>query len=294
MKRWRRVACLYLPAMSPRVVPAIGSDTVERVLGGIAGSVSARIRTERLRRRWSQAELAARAGVPRQVVQAVEQGRRSSLSTIVAMALALRLEVAVDLRDRPAARRMADTADAVHAAMAEAQAAHLRQLGFRVAIDEPYQRYRFAGRADLVAWRTDPPALLHIENRTRFPDIQEMAGAWNAKCTWLGDVLADRHGIDRWQRGTHVLACLWSQEVIDVVRRHPATFRALAPDPDSTFAAWWRGDVGGDGRDRTFILVDPAAPARRVRSVGLDAVIDGTVSARYRGYADAARRLQRR
>jgi hypothetical protein len=44
---------------------------------------------------------------------------------------------------------------------------------------EPRNRqfYQFAGRADVVAWNVEERALLHIEIRTRFPDLQEMAGS---------------------------------------------------------------------------------------------------------------------
>ena len=55
--------------------------------------------------------------------------------------------------------------------MGEYEASHLRALGFKVGIDEPYQHYQFAGRADLVAWDVDARAFLHIENGTRFPDF---------------------------------------------------------------------------------------------------------------------------
>jgi hypothetical protein len=58
--------------------------------------------------------------------------------------------------------------------MGEAQTAHLRKLGFEVGLDEPSQHYQFAGRADVIAWSVERAALLHIENRTRFPDIHEV------------------------------------------------------------------------------------------------------------------------
>lgn len=50
--------------------------------------------------------------------------------------------------------------------------AHLRRSGFEVAIAEPHQHYQFAGRADRLGWDLDRRALIHIENRTRFPDMQ--------------------------------------------------------------------------------------------------------------------------
>jgi hypothetical protein len=40
-----------------------------------------------------------------------------------------------------------------------------------------------------------------IENRTRFPDFGETAGAFNAKRAYLGAALAERVGISRWASG---------------------------------------------------------------------------------------------
>ena len=199
-----------------------------------------RLREARRHRGWTQAEVGSRAGVSPQTVHAVERGRRATLGTIVAIALALRLEPELVLQ-RPR-RRAADdaSADIVHAAMGELEADALRRLGFAVAVDEPYQHYRFAGRADVVAWRVDPPALLHIENKTRFPDIQAAAGSWNAKCRWLGVALLERARVAGWASETHVMTCLWSDEVVAALRARPATFRVLAPDAPDPFDAWWR------------------------------------------------------
>src|SRR5688572_10459638 len=69
----------------------------------------------------------------------------------------------------------------VHSAMTEFEAAHFRPFGVHLGTDEPYQHYQFAGRGDLVAWDDPGGSFLHIENRTRFPDIQEIAGSFNAK-----------------------------------------------------------------------------------------------------------------
>ncbi len=79
--------------------------------------------------------------------------------------------------------------------MGEFEAIRLRHFGRAVSLDEPYQHFQFAGRADLVAWDLDARALLHLENRTRFPNFQDMAGTFNSKRAYLGGVLADRVGI---------------------------------------------------------------------------------------------------
>ena len=120
----------------------------------------------------------------------------------------------------------------MHAAMGEAEASHLRSRGHEVLLDEPYQHYQFAGRADVLAIDRQRKALLHIENRTRFPDLQAFAGSYNAKRAYLAPDLARRLGVDGGFRSvTHVVAGLWSSEVLHVVRLRPASFAAVCPDP---------------------------------------------------------------
>ena len=52
-----------------------------------------------------------------------------------------------------------------------------------------------AGRADLLGWDVASRSLLHVENRTRFPNIQDAMGSYNAKRQYLPGVIADRLGL---------------------------------------------------------------------------------------------------
>jgi hypothetical protein len=182
------------------------------------------------------------------------------------------------------------SADAVHAAMGDLEAGRLNGHGFPVGIDEPYQHYQFAGRADVVAWDVGKPALLHIENATRFPDLQEAAGAWNAKRSYLADALARRVGLSRgWASVTHVMVALWTAEVLHTLRIRTATFRALCPEPADGFAAWWAGSPPTSGTTACLVLFDPCAAGRQRSFVGLDDAL--RAGPRHRGYAAVADRL---
>lgn len=132
----------------------------------------AQIRDERTRRHLTMRVLAERAGISSAAVAFVEAGRPASLATYARLATALNLRLDVGLTD-PRRRRASSSreVDIVHAAMGEAEAKHLRSRGFEVDLDAPYQHYQFAGRADVVAIDRVRCALLHIENRTRFPDL---------------------------------------------------------------------------------------------------------------------------
>jgi hypothetical protein len=184
-------------------------------------------------------------------------------------------------------------ADPVHASMGEALAAHLRGRRREVRMDEPYQHYQFAGRADVVALDRERRALLHIEDRTRFPDLQAFAGTFNAKRAYLAPDLARRLGIAGGFRSvTHVVAALWSSEVLHVVRLRQASFVAVCPDPFDAFARWWEGQEPVTGAWSCFIHFDPLPGKRssRRRWVGLDGV--PRVEPRDRGYTDALERLR--
>lgn len=229
-------------------------------------------------------------------VQLLESGKPVSLElfTRVSMALDLRPELhAVDPRWRRRAGQA--TQDFVHAAMGELEAAGLTRHGFHVAIDEPYQPYQFAGRADVVAWDVARRALLHIENRTAFPNVQEALGSYGAKRAYLAGVLAERFLAQErgWASVTHCVVALWSAEVLHAVRLRTETFRSACPDDAASLLGWWSGNPPATGSvTSTFVVLDPAPePSRRGMFGTLHDAL--RVKPRYRDDADAAERLKR-
>lgn len=262
-------------------------------MGATAGVA---VRDERLRRRWTLRDLADRAGVSPSQLQELESGRPVSLETYARVTTGLDLWpelIASDPRKRQQ-DRVRDH-DIVHAAMAELEVSRLRRHGLGVAIDEPYQHYQFAGRADVIAWDAEARALLHIENRTRFPNLQEALGSYAAKRSYLADVLASRLSIrgEHWHNVTHVMAVLWSAEVLHSLRLRTETFRAACPGPADDFFHWWAGRPAlATGSTSTLVLMDPSpALAEARRFATLDDL--PRLRPRYRGYADAVDRLRR-
>ena len=277
--------------MSPRNVrPA--SPAADRLASRLAIELGRALREERVRRGLVLADVARRARTTVTTVQRLEAGGRGSLGAYARIATALGMTPDFSMTTRRAAHTERD-ADPVHAAMGEALAAHLRERGWEVRLDEPYQHYQFAGRADVVALDRERRVLLHVEDRTRFPDVQAFAGAFNAKRAYLAPDLARRLGIPGGFRSvTHVVAALWSSEVLHIVRLRQASFAAVCPDSDDAFARWWDGQDPVTGAWSSFILFDPLPGTRRSRRrwVGLEAV--PRAEPRYRGYADALDRLR--
>jgi transcriptional regulator with XRE-family HTH domain len=263
----------------------------------LAGHAGMAIAEARKGRRWTLRELARRAGLSGSMIHAIEHGSPASIETYAAIAVALGLEPRLDLINPRKRTNTARAEDPVHSAMGELGAARLAGYGFSIAIDEPYQHYQFAGRADLLAWDLASRALLHVENRTRFPNIQDAVGSYNAKRTYLPVVMAERLGIRTgFASVTHVMVGLWSSEVIHVVRLRGASFTAVCPDNPSAFEAWWRGQTpSGSPPTSAFVLLDPDSPGTSTRPtyVGLEQVLQGAIRPRYRGYADAVDALRR-
>ncbi len=275
--------------MSPRPFKHEAPATLTAELKRVSVSIGIEIREARTRRHWTVEHLATKAGVSRWVAYLAERGESVSMEALVRLVKALGLRLEFELtdpneRERAAARRI----DPVHAAMGEVEASHFRPLGFKVGLDEPYQHFQFAGRADVAAWDASSRAFVHLENRTRFPDFQETAGAFNAKRRYLGEEIAKRAGIRSWSSETHVIAALWSSEVLQALRAYPESFRSICPDPPDTFLSLWDGTAAPIGITSTLVLFDPAATDRQVPFAGLDEALDRGTRPRYRGYAEAA------
>jgi transcriptional regulator with XRE-family HTH domain len=274
------------------------STAASSALARMAFEAGHQVHAARVRRGWTLRDLADRAGVSPAVVHGLETGDTVSQETIARVATALGMRpslVLADSRDRTSSARAPrlDGEDFVHAAMGEVEAQALARPQRTIAIDEPYQHYQFAGRADVLV--RDHENLLHIENRTRFPNIQEAAGAWNAKRQYLARSIADRAGVGprRWRSVTHVMAGLWSSEVLHAIRLRRASFTALCPDPPDAFQTWLYGEEPAPGTTSTLVVLDPAVPFGSRRRTVARTTEPPILNPRYRGYADAAAALRR-
>lgn len=271
-----------------------GPRDADRIAEQLAAHVGVVVRDSRLARRWTLRELADRADISVAFLHAIEHGNQASLVTYAALAAALDLQPILDFADPRKRGRTGPSVDPVHAAMGTSLAHRLAASGGSVAIDEPYQHYQFAGRADLVAWDPDRSALLHVENRTRFPNIGETFGSYNAKRRYLPAAMAERLQLrGGFSSVTNVIVALWSSEVLREVRRHEASFRAVCPDLPDGFLGWLIGSVPPPGVTSTFVLFDPVDGGRvdKRRFVGLDEL--KSIRPRFAGYAQAAEALRR-
>lgn len=279
-------------AMSPFRTARPAPPAVLASLTAIHVSLGAEVRAERLRRRWTIDRLAREAGLSRTLVYLVERGEPTRLETCARLGAALGLRLEVGLRD-PRQRAAARAADPVHAAIVEGLAARYAAQGHHVAVDEPYQHFQFAGRADVVAIEPAGPDLIHHEVKTALPNIGELAGSWNAKRRYLAASLAERGG----QRGgfrsvTHVLTVAWTADCLHVLRLRAATVRALGPDPADAFATWWvNSPPRPPGVSSTVVVFDPVERPRVRAWAPLDDL--ATLRPRHADYAHLLADLRR-
>jgi len=119
---------------------------------GIAGHLGATVLERRRERHWTLRRLSVESGVSTSHLQRMEAGHPASLDAYVAVSRALGLRPAFDLVDPRRRSPLTRAEDPIHAAMGEAEAALLQGPGRGLSLDEPYQHFQFAGRADVVAW----------------------------------------------------------------------------------------------------------------------------------------------
>jgi hypothetical protein len=92
---------------------------------------------------------------------------------------------------------------------------------------------------------------------------------------------------------SHVIAALWSSEVLHTLRLRGETFSSVCPDGTDPFVAWWMGRPSAGIRSGLVVFDPlPGRRAHRRRFVGLEDV--PRLDARYRDYAEAAAAIRSR
>lgn len=158
--------------------------------------VGTAFRAMRIRKRWRQEDLSARAGVSRASIGRIESGQLASvpLGTIrrVAAALDARFDTVVRWQGGDLGRLL----NGRHAAMHEAMARLFASLDGWVAEPEvSFSIYGERGVIDILAWYPVSHVLLVIELKTEFVDVHELMGSVDRKRR-LAAVIARERGWD--------------------------------------------------------------------------------------------------
>lgn len=227
------------------------------------------LRSIRVRKRWRQEDLAARAKVSRWVVMRIEQGRLASVPLGKVRAVAAALDARVDAVVRWQGGDLSRLVSARHARMHEIIARYLRDIpGWIVEPEVSFSVYGERGIIDVLAWHPTTRILLVIELKTEVVDLNEMLGTLDRKRR-LALTIAEDRSWDPVAIATWVVVAD-SRTNRRTVAEHATVLRGKLPTDGRGVARWLRRPVGRIDAlsflpyvQGVHLGVDPA-PIRRV------------------------------
>jgi transcriptional regulator with XRE-family HTH domain len=227
------------------------------------------LRLIRIKKRWRQKDLAARARVSRWVVLRIEHGRLASIPVGKLRAVASALDAQVDAVVRWQGGDLPRLMNARHSRMHEVMARFFGDLPDWTAEPEvSFSIYGERGIIDILAWHPSRRILLVIELKTEIVDVNELLGALDPKRRLAADIARSRG----WQPLTIATWVVLAESRSNrrAMADHAAVLRAKLPTAGRAIRAWLRNPVGAV-HALSFMpsvqgmhLGPPSGPIRRV------------------------------
>jgi transcriptional regulator with XRE-family HTH domain len=193
----------------------------------------------RTRKGWTQAELAAASGCSKSEVSQIERGQIGSVSLDRLREVARPLEMRLALTPRWRGADLGRLLDSRHAAMAEAVARHISEVGgWTLAPEVTYSEFGERGVIDLLAWHAARRMLLIVELKTVLVEIQELLASMDRRRR-LAPKIAAQRGWDPASISSLVLVQA-GRTADRRVAEHRAVLRAAFPDDGRALAGWLR------------------------------------------------------
>ncbi len=195
-------------------------------------------RALRIKKRWRQVDVAARAGVSRTTVSRIERGDVSRLRVACSDQRRCRRSAAVSI-SWCVGRVASWTACSMPAIRRSTNPSLAGLAATRAGSSLPRCRSRFAGNAgviDILAWHAESRTLLVIELKTEIVDINELMGTLDRKRR-LAPLVARERG---WYPRAVALWLIVADSVTNRrrVRSHAATLRAALPSDGRSMSGW--------------------------------------------------------
>lgn len=205
--------------------------------------MGAAFRAVRVRRRWRQKDVAARAGVARSLVSEIERGHFETTSVARLRAVAQALDIRLDIVPRWRGGQLDRLLGARHSALAEDVARDFgRSPGWQIAPEVSFSVYGERGVIDILAFHPASGSLLVIELKTEIVDVNEMVGTLDRKSRLALGIARDRGWdavtVSRWVIVTRDRT---NQRRIEA---HRSMLRAAFPADGHTMRRWLAGPVG--------------------------------------------------
>lgn len=165
--------------------------------------IGAALRAVRVRRRWRQSDVAARAGVSRATVSLAERGHLGRMPLETIRRVAQVLDVRLDLVARWRGGELHRLLSARHSALHESVAAYLASLAdWQFLPEVSFAVYGERGVIDILAFHAATGALLVIELKTDIVDVNELVGTLDRKTRLAARVARERgwraSSVSRW------------------------------------------------------------------------------------------------
>jgi len=214
------------------------------------------LRSLRRRRRWTQRQLGAAAGVSQSQVSLVERGHVEAVSvrTIRRLFTALdaRYEGMVTWRGGALDRLL----DERHAGLVGAAASRLSQRGWSVEVEVTFSEFGERGSIDLLAWHAPTRSLAIVEVKTEIASVEETLRRHDVKLRLAPKPAAERFG---WQAVNvgRILVVLESSTNRRRVERHAATLGRAYPTRGWAVHRWIRAP---DAPIRGLVFLSISAP----------------------------------
>jgi transcriptional regulator with XRE-family HTH domain len=225
------------------------------------------IRAVRIKRGWTQEQLAQRSGVSRATISRLERGHPGTFSLNVIRRVATALDIRVDLVARWRAGDLDRLLNAKHSQFHELVARWFAAElpAWILAPEVSYAIYSERGVVDIVAWHPGRRAILVIELKTDIVDVNQLIGKVGEKARLIRQIVRDR-GWDPLTISTWVIVAAGRSNRARLAA-HRSVLRAAFPTDGRAVRAWLRDPVGEVGAVSIWssLARRPLAPTRRVR-----------------------------
>lgn len=197
------------------------------------------LRTVRIRRRWRQDDVAARAGVSQAQVSLAERGHLEDLTLRTLRRIGRALEVDLPIAPRWRGPDLDRLLDAGHARLVEIVIRDLTSHGWETIPEWSFSHFGERGSVDIVAWHPTRQALLVVEVKTRIVDVQALLVSVDRKARLAAELLATERG---WPvaRVGRLLVLPDGSTHRDAVARHATTFDRAFTARTRTMRRWLR------------------------------------------------------
>jgi transcriptional regulator with XRE-family HTH domain len=201
--------------------------------------VGAAIRALRVRRRWRQTDLAAKARVPPSTISLLERGHLDRVSVPAFRRVTAALEVRADVNLWLPHGDLERLLNAGHAALHESLARYFAQLpGWIQAPEVSFAIYSERGVIDILAFHEPTGALLVIELKTEFVSLEDLLTTMDIRVRHAATIARERGWIAKSVSAWIVFANTRTNK--RRVDAHSTVLRTAFPTDGNAMRGWLR------------------------------------------------------